>query len=262
LGFSPDWLALREPHDHRARDKSILAEAARAAGESPVILDLGCGTGSTIRAMAHLLPSSTSWRLVDNDPLLLSLAALEAGMSSETFLLDLNEVEELPLEGVTLVTASALLDLVSRDWVTKLAAALNVPAYFALSYDGVMSWEPADPEDSAMRSAFNAHQRTDKGFGPALGPDAAGTAREVFEAQGFDVSLGTSPWLLTAEDWELHLELVEGIASAAAEMGETGAEAWGQRRATDGGYTRCIIGHQDLLAIPGSLQLGFSNAVN
>lgn len=262
MGFSPDWLALREPHDHRARDKAILAHAVKVAGESPVILDLGCGTGSTIRALNPLLPSSASWRLVDNDPLLLSLAAIEAGNSSETLLLDLNDVDGLPLAGVTLVTASALLDLVSRDWVTKLATALNVPAYFALSYDGVMSWKPADAEDSLIRSAFNSHQRTDKGFGSALGPAAAETAREVFEAQGFDVSLGTSPWLLTAEDWELHCELVEGIASAAAEMGETGAQGWLQRRTRDGGYTRCKIGHQDLLAIPGSLQLGFSNAVN
>ena len=35
--------------------------------------------------------------------------------------------------------------------------------------DGRLAFEPAAPEDEEVRARFVAHQRTDKGFGPALG---------------------------------------------------------------------------------------------
>ena len=53
-GFSPEWLALREPADTRARDPGLLgALAASLAGRDSVeVVDLGCGTGANIRAIA------------------------------------------------------------------------------------------------------------------------------------------------------------------------------------------------------------------
>ena len=91
--------------------------------------------------------------------------------------LDLTRDLEAALEGpVDLVTASALLDLVSETWLERLAvetAARSIPLYAALSYDGRIELTPPDPLDAAIVAAVNAHQRTDKGFGPALGPAAA-----------------------------------------------------------------------------------------
>ena len=78
MPFSADWLALREPADSGARDEKLMSLAVSAAGAKPVIMDLGCGTGSTIRALKQQLPSNTEWRLVDNDPALLEIAAKEA----------------------------------------------------------------------------------------------------------------------------------------------------------------------------------------
>ena len=59
---------------------------------------------------------------------------------------------ELPLDGVRLVTASALLDLASAAWVEALAerlAAAGVGLYAALSYDGRTEWEPPLAGDAA-----------------------------------------------------------------------------------------------------------------
>src|SRR6266446_9209212 len=49
-GFSPRWLALREPYDKAARNGTVLdAVAATFAGASAAtVTDLGCGTGATM----------------------------------------------------------------------------------------------------------------------------------------------------------------------------------------------------------------------
>ncbi|TGN67704.1 class I SAM-dependent methyltransferase [Paracoccus liaowanqingii] len=253
MGFSADWLALREPADIAARDAGLLAGAVAAAGADPVILDLGCGTGSTLRTLAPHLPAHARWHLVDNDPALLERAATEAPGRAETHALDLRDLDALPLEGVTLVTASALLDLMPAPWIAALAAHLakaGLPFYGALSYDGAMTWDPAFPEDAQITRAFNDHQRGDKGLGPALGPDAATRAAAIFAAAGFRVTEGDSPWRLDAETAPLQRALLEGIAGAAAETGAVGAAAWGDRRAAAAADSLCVIGHRDLLALP------------
>ena len=68
-GFSADWLTLREPFDMRARNPSVLDAVADslAAYPSVRIVDLACGTGSTLRALSARLPARQNWKLVDND---------------------------------------------------------------------------------------------------------------------------------------------------------------------------------------------------
>jgi hypothetical protein len=253
MGFSPDWLALREPADHAARDMRLRAAAAQAAGATPVIVDLGCGTGSTIRAFGGDLPGHTVWRLVDNDAELLTHAAGAAQGRVTTHQIDLRDLASLPLDGASLVTASALLDLCSRAWVEGLAARLaarNLPFYAALNYDGVMHWSHSAEGDSAVTQAFNRHQRGDKGFGPALGPDAATTIAAIFKDCGYRVLEAESPWRLDHGQAALHRELVQGIALAASEVGETLASRWGDIRAAAATQTTCHIGHRDILALP------------
>ncbi|MFC0199169.1 class I SAM-dependent methyltransferase [Paracoccus rhizosphaerae] len=253
MGFSAQWLALREPADQKARDPALLTRAVAAAGPAPVILDLGCGTGSTVRALAPHLPETARWHLVDNDPLLLDQASAEAPGRVQVHELDLAQLDALPLEGVTLVTASALLDLMPAAWIEDLAAILaaaGLPFYAALSYDGIMSWEPALPKDHDVTRAFNDHQRSDKGLGPALGPDAGTVAATIFRAAGFNVQQAISPWRIAAEAVPLHRALVEGIADAAGQAGQPMAAEWGRARAGMASESRCLIGHLDLLALP------------
>jgi ubiquinone/menaquinone biosynthesis C-methylase UbiE len=75
-GFSANWLALREPVDHRSVNVAV-RDAMRTwigARQHIDIIDLGCGSGSNLRGLAPYLPSSQHWRLVDWDQALLDHA--------------------------------------------------------------------------------------------------------------------------------------------------------------------------------------------
>lgn len=252
MGFDPGWLALREPADRAARDATLLRRAVALAGPGGSVLDLGCGTGSTVRAFEGAGATGAHWRLFDNDAGLLARAEVlhpEAKICQG----DLAEIDALPLGGVRLVTASALFDLVSRDWVERLAARLvaqGTALYAALSYDGVMRWSPEDAEDATITAQFNAHQRGDKGFGAALGPEAAEAAAGIFASLGYEVQCAPSPWRLGPQEAEMQRLLLAGIAQAAAEAGYAGAEGWQTRRARVLAEGWAEIGHIDLLAVP------------
>jgi SAM-dependent methyltransferase len=263
-GFSADWLALREPHDLRARNPAVVdAVAASLEPLSSVrIVDLACGTGSTLRTLSPHLPAQQNWKLIDNDLSLLARATatpLAKHVTIAAIPLDLNRDLEAALDGpVDLVATSALLDLVSESWLDRLAveiAARSIPLYAALSYDGRIAFTPSDPFDMAIVAAVNAHQRTDKGFGPALGPAAAAFAIARFEALGYFVVHGASDWTLEADDRDIQTEILAGWASAAHDMGTlppADTKAWLARRraAVAAGRSSLRVGHIDFFSTP------------
>jgi len=177
-GFSAGWLALREPYDRAARNATVLDAVASAFLDQTAIsvVDLACGTGSTLRAVGPHLPPRQNWLLVDNNLSLLAQVATPPGLPQLSVItrpVDLARDLELALDGpLDLVTASALLDLVSAEWLDRLiieAAARRLPVYAALSYDGRTVTDPAAVFDAELLAGFNLHQRTDKGFGPRSG---------------------------------------------------------------------------------------------
>lgn len=258
-GFSAAWLALREPHDRRARNVEVLdaVVTAFASHVSLNVADIGCGTGSTFRAVSPRLPGGQRWRLYDNDLSLLARAAEAANVTTEP--LDLARDLEAALDGpVDLVTTSALLDLVSANWLDRFAteaAARHLPVYAALTYDGRATLEPGDSVDRRVIEAVNMHQRTDKGFGPALGAAAAQAAIERFEALGYSVEQGPSDWVFQPDDKEIQAEVLTGWAAATREVGTVLAAellTWLERRHQwiEGGRSTIRIGHVDFFARP------------
>ncbi|MET3950329.1 class I SAM-dependent methyltransferase [Arthrobacter sp. UYEF36] len=275
--FSPEWLALREPADHRARDADLEQQmAAHFAARSHVsVVDLGCGSGSNLRGTAQFLPDHQSWRLVDYDAQLLTLARhrlVEWADDSRTegALLRLRkdhkhvnvsfveadltrELAQVLTPAPDLVTAAALFDLVSEPWLELFTAALGaagLPLYTVLSYDGRQEWQPPHPQDGRVLRAFNSHQQWDKGFGPATGPRAATVLSGLLEARGYAVHTAGSPWLLGPDDLDLRHELATGIAAAALETQELTTEeidGWLAARREPGQAT---IGHTDIFATP------------
>ncbi|MFT3974024.1 MAG: class I SAM-dependent methyltransferase [Amaricoccus sp.] len=246
MSFDAGWLDLRAPADAAARAPDLLARARTYLTATPgaLALDLGAGTGATARAFAT---PGVRWRLLDADPDLLAHAA-QRTPAAETVVMDLSRLDALPLAGVRLVTASALLDLASAQWLDTLARRLaqaNLAVYAALTYDGSLEWTPAHPDDAAVAAGFNRHQRGEKGLGgPALGPDAAPCLAAALTRLGFRVSVAASPWRL--HPGALLDALTDGIAAAAAETGvET--RAWRQARAAT---VFASVGQVDLFATP------------
>jgi len=287
--FPPTWLALREPADHRSRAPELLEPLRTWMGMQAErrghVVDLGSGTGSNLRFLAPRLAMAGGeadplpWVLVDHDAALLAEAASLAAAASvsavsrasaspdpvrslppvETVVGDLATEGIEAVAGARLVTASALLDLVSEAWVERLVEACRshgAAALFALSYDGRVTWTPAHPLDAEVRSAVNTHQHQDKGLGGALGPDATEHTARRFREAGFRVRRAASPWVLGPGDAPLIQPLVEGWVAAAVEARpdrEAAFRAWGRDRLAllEGGGTFTLeVGHEDLLALP------------
>jgi hypothetical protein len=277
------WLQFREPADSAARSSSLThAIAATLSAREPIcILDLATGTGSNLRYLAPRLPPRQRWLIVDGDPALLALApALTSSWGSarryevlahqdgcvirggglqchvETRHRDLGRLDEVEMfAGRHLVTASALLDLVSESWLTTLAArcrAAGAAALFALSYNGWSSCAPAEPEDDMIRDLLNQHQRRDKGLGgPAAGPEAAACAARCFADVGYLVRSEPSNWTLSDSEHELQRRLIEGWAEAAVQVtpdAATTIEDWRRRRIghVDANRSRIVVGHLDV----------------
>jgi SAM-dependent methyltransferase len=303
--FSPDWLAAREAADARARSARLVAELAgglarlpgRQDGAIPVtVVDLGCGTGANFRYLAPALAAQgcprQRWLCLDRDPDLLaalprwtadwagrsglthgprrgglSVVGPGADWDLHTRLFDLAAgAEALPLEPGAVVTASALLDLVSEAWLGGLLRAStrsDAPLLLALTYDGRVAIEPAHPLDAAVIDLVNAHQRREKGLGPALGACAAERVATLAQAAGFTAWLAESDWVLDADDARLQHLLVAGWAGAAREQaapptsGESAAlqaaiARWLKTRQAEvtAGRSRIRVGHRDALLRP------------
>jgi hypothetical protein len=164
----------------------------------------------------------------------------------------------LPIPPGAVVTAAALLDVVSEPWLGALAErcrAAGAPALFALTYDGRMSCLPAEPDDALVARAFNAHQLRDKGFGPALGPGAPSAAIRLFTALGYEARSAPSDWRLDAAHAALQAALIEGWCAAAREQTPSrtrALEAWRERRLAQSaaGALRLTVGHVDVALLP------------
>ena len=289
-GFSAEWLALREPYDHRSRAAALMDSFWRAArarrgerSDGPIIvLDIGAGTGSALRSLAPRMAGDQHWLLADDaltDEALSALAvwAMETeGLSStgesritivrpegritaEICVVDVADLASLPFDRIHGVVTSAFLDLCSADWLSALAlrsAAHQVPVLAQLTVDGRQSWNPAHADDALVLAAFEADQARDKGLGPALGARAAELFRSLMQGLGYTVSGARSDWRFGAEDRAIAAALADGVAEPLSVRGQ-GAEAdrWRADRlaaAADGRLT-ITIGHVDLLAVPANL---------
>lgn len=253
-GFSADWLALRAGADARARDPALVARlAAHLEGRALRILDLGAGTGASLRALAPMLGPRQHWVLAEGDAALLDRAEPVAGTTLEPRVTDLAAgLETLFEPAPDLVTTAAFLDLCGAAWLEALAAraaAAGAVVYAALSYDGREAWTPPHPLDARVRDAFHADQRRDKGLGSALGPAAHDHLARSLRRLGYRVAEARSDWhLARPTDAALIRALAEGTAAAIApRLGARAAADW---RAARVEATDVLIGHRDLLASP------------
>ncbi|MFC5748728.1 class I SAM-dependent methyltransferase [Actinomadura rugatobispora] len=264
--FTPDWLALREPADAGARAAELLAplraHLARTAAAAPLVVrDLGCGTGAQARWLAGRLPFPQRWILHDRDPGLLARAraSLPPSLPAEAREGDVTALTAADLAGTTsLVTASALLDLLTFDEVDDLAAAVTgagCPALLTLSVVGRVTLHPYDPLDTVITAAFNDHQRRSTGGRRLLGPDAVTAAAGAFGRRGATVRTGPSPWRLGPGQAALAAEWLRGWVAAACEQEpDLPGEEYLRRRldACAAGNLSVVVHHRDLLALPAS----------
>lgn len=277
-GFAPDWLRLREYADHRARSNALLRKLAGYFSErSEVrIMDLGAGLGSNLRGTFTALPARQHWILVDHDPVLLAQACgaiaewadaarpttsgVEAIKDGRSLHVELkrHDLAADPLPWASdkpdLVTAAALFDLVSAQWIERFTGTLTqarLPFYTVLTHDGTTEWLPAHAADPQMQAAFESHFGRDKGFGPSAGRQGSVLLAAALTKAGYQVERAPSPWRLGPGDGPLIAALARGWADAVRETGavpEIVINSWLAVRMSNG--ATCSVGHEDLFALP------------
>jgi hypothetical protein len=260
-----DWLAVREPPDAKARSAELVEQLrGLLTDDSPLIVhDLGCGTGSTRRWLGPKLKGSQHWIEHDRDrdlieqPRTPGMTSLDGtAVTVEVRCSDITRLSESEIAGASLITASALLDMLTADELIRFAsscAAAGCPCLITLSVKGRVDLRPHDPLDERLQRSFNDHQRRTTPEGTLLGPDAAPMARHQLEQAGMTVSSRPSPWLLGKSDGLALAEWFEGWLGAACEQDPTLgqlAEPYADRRRAQlaEGLLSARIHHTDLLA--------------
>lgn len=276
--FTGDWLRAREAVDHAARSRPLAEAFAAAVGERPRVTDLGAGTGSNLRYLAPLLGPEQRWTLLDNDPDLLGAIAdrseawarrqgLQIAHHPAGMLLsghgrriavaavqrDIRVAESCFEPAPTGLTASALLDLTSAEWLEDIADHVverGLPVLFALTFDGRLGFTPPLDEDALVRSLFLRHQQRDKGFGPALGADAVGHLVQSLEKRGRRVETSGGDWRLGGRADPLCPMFLDGLRAFIDDLGAADRLAsWlgARERAQREGELEVHVGHRDLL---------------
>lgn len=261
---SRGWLALREPADATARAAELVE---RLGGRSHwLIHDLGGGTGSMGRWLAPRLPGAQHWVVHDRDADLLEIAAAAcpgpaadgAAVTVEARRSDITRLQDGDLAGASLITASALLDMLTGDELARLVGVCSragCPMLLTLSVVGGVRLGPPDPLDSRVESAFNDHQRRVTERGRLLGPDAVEFAVAELGRLGREVEVRPSPWRLGASEAELAGEWFAGWVAAACEQEPAlvgDAETYARRRLEQARDDRLsvTVEHADLLVLP------------
>lgn len=263
---TPSWLTLRAAADDASRSTALAARLARLLPSGPILLhDLGAGTGGMARWIAPRLPGPQHWVLHDGDAAILDHVDLEDAADDAGRPLGVSVVVEdlaaLPLtafDGAAAVTASALLDVLTREEAARIAdacIAAGIPALFSLSVTGVVLLDPPDALDAVIGRAFNEHQRRDADGRRLLGPDAVPVLARLFADAGRQVQTVWTPWRLGPAGRPLASAWLEGWVGAAVDQRPElaqDAEAYVARRRAQlaAGALRVTVSHQDLLAWP------------
>ncbi|EAZ99804.1 glycosyltransferase family 4 protein [Marinobacter sp. ELB17] len=274
--FSADWLSLRQPADYKARSQNLNTmlrdwlqqqSGDQVRPQPPTLVDLGTGLGSNAGYLAKVLDNSQKWLLIDQDTGLLAAAAARLeplGLSVELRALQLlpqTFAGLLPAD-TRLVTASALIDLVSAQWLQALVkevADKRAALLVVLSYAGRFELSPQHSDDDLLRVLVNQHQHGDKGLGAALGPSATAALTAELKSCGYEVHIAASDWQLGEGEGEEHAELarqlMHGWVNAAIQQDldqSTRLRVWldARERQLAAGDLRITVCHEDLLALP------------
>ena len=265
IPVSVEWLSLREEADARSRSRLLARKAARMTRAPVVVHDLGSGTGSMMRWLAPLLPGPQTWVLHDWNHALLDHAAQRASDATgqpavvRTSVRDVGQLRESDLAGASLVTMSALLDVLTLgelETVVGACVAARAPALFALSVTGRVDLDTVRSRRPGLRIRVQRPSATrDRGPGSARAGCRRNGHRSLPRRRAGRCGSPIRPWRLGAAEPGLVGEWLEGWVAAAVEERpalEEWADEYLQTRTAQliRGTLGVVVHHQDLLAWP------------
>ena len=97
-----------------------------------------------------------------------------------------------------IISYSAALDLMSKSSIDIALKKIkkNSILYFSLCFNGSVRWTPTNTFDKYILTFFNNHQRSDKGFGNALGHKSIEYLKKKADKLDFNITITDSPWII------------------------------------------------------------------
>lgn len=280
--FNAEWLALRERFDARARSRALAHDFAGMLPDRVTLLELGAGTFSLFRWLAPIVARPQHWICVDNDADLLQRGleltaawgrrlgytvetsedgarlALHTPNGVWTIKPAQYDLEELDLSAlvpdrVSGVMCSALLDLLSDDWLSELVYSLEgVPFYAAMTVTGGIWHNLQDRDDALVLKGFHRNQIGNDTQRDALGPHAMSAVARMAAFLGLNHAWHRSDWTIGPRDRAMLRHVLAfhaGGARNALPQHRARIDTWEARRNrhVDAGRLAMRVAHRDFL---------------
>ena len=103
-----------------------------------------------------------------------------------------------------MISYSAALDIMSKSSIHSALKRIkkNNVLYFSLCFNGLVRWTPTNTFDKYILTFFNNHQRSDKGFGKALGHKSIEFIRKKAEKLNLKIVVEDSPWIVKNKSYK------------------------------------------------------------
>ena len=223
--FSKSWINMRVDYDNISRSTVLVDHLNKLSEEHDIdLIDLYCGSGNFFIWSLNKNILFKNCTLVDHDiKLLKSIKSnLRANLrpmysiQSNTNNLDLlikknsktlsslsiqkNDCDDYRYSSQKyhVISYSAALDIMSRSSIDSALKRIkkNNILYFSLCFNGQVRWTPTNAFDKYILTFFNNHQRSDKGFGKALGYKSIEFIRQKADKLNLNVTIKDSPWII------------------------------------------------------------------
>tara|TARA_Y100000992_G_scaffold299329_1_gene265935 strand:+ start:1413 stop:2285 length:873 start_codon:yes stop_codon:yes gene_type:complete len=229
--FSKSWIKMRMDYDNISRSSVLVDYLNLIPKENDIdLIDLYCGSGNFLIWSFNKNILFKNCILVDNDINLLksiksNLRAHSASaysIRSNTNNLDLlikKNSETISLLSIKknncddyrysskknhVISYSAALDIMSKSSIHSALKRIkkNNVLYFSLCFNGLVRWTPTNTFDKYILTFFNNHQRSDKGFGKALGHKSIEFIRKKAEKLNLKIVVEDSPWIVKNKSYK------------------------------------------------------------
>ena len=216
---------MRVEYDEASRSSVLVDHLNKLSKKHEIdLIDFCCGTGSFLMWALNKNISFQNCILVDYDIKLLksiksnlrthlkSKYTVQSNTNNLNLLIKKNSktISSVSIEkydcdeyshnnkALHVISYSAALDLMSKssiDIALKKIKKNNI-FYFSLCFNGLVKWTPTNTFDKYILAFFNNHQRSDKGFGNALGHKSIEYLRKKAGKLNLNITVADSPWII------------------------------------------------------------------